>query len=787
MANPQYSYAMPNASQLELDSLEELDEFDYDPNFFDGISFNKKEGEASTINVAAPAPPHYLRQYPESPSPSLTGYTSEESGYSSTLSVDDNHGGKWSPTSDASNGSKRTTINDGTMTNGKTSLYRGVTRTSKTAWGAKYSSKRIVNTCKTQEEAARKYDEYIKVHVPEKYLKYANFCPKCDKYTNSLGLTWATKECQCTAADAAGSFVSSVGPSSSMEHAALEDFLKDEQIDLSSPYFTDSAIAAAHRTSSLHARRTDSLDSVVPMIKAEPNIPMLRSSSSMPDDDVLAAILNAPAMPQPNMFGSFQGDDDAMLAMVGADGDDPRMYLTMETVFLRKYFRNDRKNLQCFPYCREHGNYYEAKMNGLEHTGKGVCRAPVKVKVHHPHGPPSSSHLIVLARCQRKHAAAAAAIPGELSPAQLQEMQAATWVRGTTSDATADDTTVYFLPEVWKFDGELPKKRRLDESDDDDLQYCVQVVLFVSENGGASYVQAGGTESNLFDIQSTRTLLRQKQRKDGDDVMLVGGLPAKKKICIPVVQNYFRESRGMSLLHSTNELDLIELDLESVEWAKEGEAIDIDAAPISSTKKKQIEVEISPAVDPPSTTLAAPFTSIQTPKPDHKPTEASDTAAVWKERFVAGPLLYSAMGIPVGLVCLVAHLILLPFIWLGAPICHFADGVADMDLYLANSMSPPEEPHVLLHHLAGASELLGRVGHYVLVKVPLTLVALVGCLVLTVLALVAIVVPPLSRGLRVGANSCGMIAIDACKGACGQKLTPVQLHQPTPASHRDMV
>jgi hypothetical protein len=48
------------------------------------------------------------------------------------------------------------------------SIYRGVTRASKTSWSAKYSSKRIGSTCKTEVEAARTYDKYIQEHHPGK-------------------------------------------------------------------------------------------------------------------------------------------------------------------------------------------------------------------------------------------------------------------------------------------------------------------------------------------------------------------------------------------------------------------------------------------------------------------------------------------------------------------------------------------------------------------------------------------------------------------------------------------
>jgi len=61
----------------------------------------------------------------------------------------------------------------------KSSSYRGVSRTSRNAWGVKYSGKRIKSTCRTEEEAARLYDDYLRTVHPEKYLKLANFCPYC--------------------------------------------------------------------------------------------------------------------------------------------------------------------------------------------------------------------------------------------------------------------------------------------------------------------------------------------------------------------------------------------------------------------------------------------------------------------------------------------------------------------------------------------------------------------------------------------------------------------------------
>lgn len=41
------------------------------------------------------------------------------------------------------------------------------------------------------------------------------------------------------------------------------------------------------------------------------------------------------------------------------------------------YWKNGRKNLQCFPACPEHNDFYSMKMNNRKHSSVGVCRGPV--------------------------------------------------------------------------------------------------------------------------------------------------------------------------------------------------------------------------------------------------------------------------------------------------------------------------------------------------------------------------------------------------------------------------
>jgi len=69
--------------------------------------------------------------------------------------------------------------NSGTTVTSKTSSYRGVSKASTNSWGAKFSGKRIKSTCKSEQEAAEVYDEFLRKHRPDLFTKLANFCPQC--------------------------------------------------------------------------------------------------------------------------------------------------------------------------------------------------------------------------------------------------------------------------------------------------------------------------------------------------------------------------------------------------------------------------------------------------------------------------------------------------------------------------------------------------------------------------------------------------------------------------------
>ena len=84
-----------------------------------------------------------------------------------------------------------TAASNGPVSTNKTSSYRGVSKASTNSWGAKFSGKRIKSTCKSEQEAAEVYDDFLRKHRPDLFVKLANFCPQCGgtKWRRKIVLT----------------------------------------------------------------------------------------------------------------------------------------------------------------------------------------------------------------------------------------------------------------------------------------------------------------------------------------------------------------------------------------------------------------------------------------------------------------------------------------------------------------------------------------------------------------------------------------------------------------------
>ncbi|TDH72860.1 hypothetical protein CCR75_008135 [Bremia lactucae] len=626
---------------------------------------------------------------------------------------------------------------------GKTSKYRGVTQTSKSSWGAKYSAKRIMNTCKTPEEAARAYDDYLKTNFPQKFAKFANFCDKCSKFVNPLGLSQFRTECECFATPQEGfsspeptravvkkgnffshqtptikkpapSLVPPTAPSpvgrpltistsTSLNLKETSGLLLDHAITTADK---EDPCAKSRRSSNLFVELhnfsftndteqffAESFTDVVKMTAdlsntamiseqqlqacaKQANLPIAVISSaldSFTSEDNLDQIIkeigyshsvvrNTSTEGRINFdsFGSFAatncssssssgnaseispmstiqvdpimsnsegyyGDElDEMTKYFMLENDDAAIFqqeiqassanlqqrsttmtqklfykknhsldfgfdnimtrksscsgvvesdvkiedtemmnnclttsmhahagvnmpigtaiIEIQTHFLEKYWRNDRKNIQCFPCCPEHGDYYRVRIENLQHQYKGVCRAPVKAHVSVPAHLGMSlelDNLLLLARCNSTFSRNVSLTEQQLfSAAEMKILQGISAVGVIKSLAPLANCMegvqfdVTFHPDVWKFEFDLPKKRRHllstsaappphgpDTSIAEDpfaaeFLYFFEVDVFHSRDK-QTFERLGHSESVSFQIGNTRTLLRQRNKIEG--------------------------------------------------------------------------------------------------------------------------------------------------------------------------------------------------------------------------------------------------------------------------------
>ncbi|KAI9921685.1 hypothetical protein PsorP6_000341 [Peronosclerospora sorghi] len=732
----------------------------------------------------------------ETPHSNSNGYTSEESDYSFATPTDEQHYkdvsfGQNSSTSELeavigdlstgnltaidSNGEKQKKTLPGKFVKGKTSKYRGVTQTSKTSWGAKYSAKRITNTCKTPEEAAHAYDEYLKTHHPLKYAKFANFCNKCNMFVNPLGLPQFQSKCTCsrnTQIDRSVSESASVspkreifnsedittptstpsleppmapspagGPSTLINHTFCPNQVHEESTIFSSRRSSNMSISSAKfsfsedtehffaesfnevtNMSSDHGEaalsneepqqrddslsmtviksagdsftQKDNLDQIIKdihhstlprsalkghiveenvadgnacsltassaneqksqlggssTVQVEPTIPTLLDFGAdeldqfteyyLSDDDAMAVmhremytnfglvqhnpILNGAQDPQLRKNHSLDFDVNNAVTSSSRSGiemsdvklEDTRMMestmtvplnvhasliaplaspqqaiIDIQTTFLEKYWRNDRKNIQCFPYCPEHGDYYRVRIENLQHRCKGVCRAPVKAHISIP-ATVTQFELLVLARCNSTFSRNMALMEQQTwNHIEMKSLQSVSAI-GTIDhfgplgrDLEGVQFDVTFYPDVWKFEFDLPKKRRhvqessvtatshgtdLDTAGDSMSAglYFFEIDVFYSPEK-TTFERLGHTESMNFEIGNTRTLLRQRNKMVGNSCRTVGPskhegqhdgdrlenadeLPTKKKVKVYLGQ---RELFSGSMVSDTGSL-----------------------------------------------------------------------------------------------------------------------------------------------------------------------------------------------------------------------------------------
>ncbi|TMW66889.1 hypothetical protein Poli38472_012005 [Pythium oligandrum] len=232
------------------------------------------------------------------------------------------------------------------------------------------------------------------------------------------------------------------------------------------------------------------------------------------------------------------------------------------------YWKNGRKNLQCFPVCPEHNDFYSMKMNNRKHSSVGVCRGPVYCHAFLPASttgtvkPEASGHhmkyefgvgatgtggsgheVFVLGKFERVPQQNEMHSLEELLPPPLHFTSSADFeafryscfqavemeerrvllqhnngvVTPSTTQGNLVRSTWFFLPDVWKVQPMLKKKRKATRSAPaQTFPFCFRIFIYtrdpVTPSNEPAYRCLASTSSSFFELYSTRTVDRVKRK-----------------------------------------------------------------------------------------------------------------------------------------------------------------------------------------------------------------------------------------------------------------------------------
>ncbi|KDO24196.1 hypothetical protein SPRG_10625 [Saprolegnia parasitica CBS 223.65] len=195
----------------------------------------------------------------------------------------------------------------------------------------------------------------------------------------------------------------------------------------------------------------------------------------------------------------------------------PPWDLRLATAFLERYWKNGRKNLQCFPFCPEYHDFYEMKMHNKKHASVGVCRTPVHCTLT---APSTAVPLHVLGRFEQISPGRQGALPPTFPPPngagfELFQSECFEATEVETKRVTLPTgfltTTWMFLPDVWKVQPLLRKKRKATRAGPaQTFPFYFRVYVYIKEPCGAMRCQAT-VLSTAFELFSTRTMDRLKK------------------------------------------------------------------------------------------------------------------------------------------------------------------------------------------------------------------------------------------------------------------------------------
>ncbi|GMF24114.1 unnamed protein product [Phytophthora fragariaefolia] len=207
----------------------------------------------------------------------------------------------------------------------------------------------------------------------------------------------------------------------------------------------------------------------------------------------------------------------------GATGTAQEAMIKVKTPLKLKYWRNGRRNLQCFPSCKVFGDYSAIKIEDLKQHDFmwGKCRGSLVTEVT-LNSNVTFDDLVLLGRVHSlenipvafEEAVIRECMLGRTVETDEMDTMKDQWITGERlPDFVQQDGNVAcfeFKPKVWKYTEDMAQgkcKRR-------NVKYYVQFEAFVQMAAGDRryYACIGSGMSTSFEVGSSRVLARQKRK-----------------------------------------------------------------------------------------------------------------------------------------------------------------------------------------------------------------------------------------------------------------------------------
>lgn len=235
---------------------------------------------------------------------------------------------------------------------------------------------------------------------------------------------------------------------------------------------------------------------------------------------------------------SVSASSSSSVAVGPQGGAAQEAMIKVKTPLKSKYWRNGRRNLQCFPSCKVFGDYSAIKIEDLKQHDFmwGKCRGSIVTEVT-LNSNVSFDDLVILGRVHSlenipvafEEAVIRECMLGRMVEPDVMDSMKDQWISGERlPDFVQQDghTACFeFKPKVWKYTEDMAQgkcKRR-------NVKYYVQFEAFVLVMAGERryYACIGSGMSTAFEVGSSRVLARQKRKAaNTSDDLKNGGSPA---------------------------------------------------------------------------------------------------------------------------------------------------------------------------------------------------------------------------------------------------------------------